>query len=132
MAKSVTRRAWSRRPDARIPRLRGQRKLETGADIGLPPCPDAPAVASDDPLCEGETHSGALEVSRTVQSLEDAEQLVDILHVETGTVILDTEDDFVALGPALDANMRFLAFGAVLERVANEVGNGFCLYASMP
>src|SRR5467141_2207467 len=53
--------------------------------------PDPAAVPVDDASDGGEADAGALEVGSGMQSLEHAEQLVRVLHVEAGAVIPDHE-----------------------------------------
>ena len=49
--------------------------------------PDAPTMPRDDALHKCQTNAGALKLRRRMQTLERAEQLLRIGHVETGTVV---------------------------------------------
>ena len=51
--------------------------------------PDFPAMAVNDALDDGKTHSRTLEFADVVQPLEHSEQLADILHVESRSVVTD-------------------------------------------
>src|SRR5258706_5395692 len=51
--------------------------------------PDAPPVPVHDPLDGGQADPDARELVLAVQTLEHAEQLVGVRHVEPGSVVLD-------------------------------------------
>src|SRR2546430_14832356 len=68
-----------------------QREVERRSPIDGSLGPDPAAVPGDDAPDRRETDAGALEFGRGVQSLEHAEQLVHVLHVEAGTVVPDQE-----------------------------------------
>src|SRR5204862_5699849 len=73
------------------PALRGrgpfQREIERSALVDSALGPDAAPVPRHDPPDGGQTDAGAFELLGPVQPLEDAEQLVGILHVEPGAVV---------------------------------------------
>ena len=62
-------------------------KVKRGTPLRCAFRPDAPAVTREDSMHERETHSGAGELFLRVQALEDIEQLVRELHVESGTIV---------------------------------------------
>src|SRR5690606_11631925 len=55
-------------------------KVEGGARVDRSLGPHAPTVAPDDALYRGQTDAGALEFAGAVEALEDAEQLVRVVH----------------------------------------------------
>src|SRR4030081_2489539 len=71
--------------------------------------PDAAVVPAHDPLDDGQAHPGALVVFAPVQSLEDAKQLVCVLHIEAGSIVPDVVHRLSRLAwttPNLDAGWR--------------------------
>ena len=54
----------------------------------------------------GQADAGALELLRAVQPLEDAEELLDVLHVEAHTVVADEEDELARLLPGSRSRCR--------------------------
>src|SRR5712691_7747967 len=70
-----------------------QREIKRGALVHCAFGPDAAPVPRHDPPDGGQTNAGAFELLGPVQPLEDAEQLVGILHVEPGAVVADEQDD---------------------------------------
>src|SRR5262245_31270241 len=54
--------------------------------------PDTSGMTLYDALCDGQAHAGAFEILGAVQPLEDAEQLVGVLHVEAGAIVADKAD----------------------------------------
>src|SRR5262245_26989642 len=68
--------------------------------------PDLTAVPMDDALHDGQAHTCALEVFRPVQTLEDAKELVRVLHVEPGSVVAHVEDVVTVLAPAAHVHAR--------------------------
>src|SRR5437588_12484167 len=84
--------------------------------------PDPASVPVHDPLNDGEPNPGSLVVLAPVQSLEDAEQLVRVIHVEARAVVLDEVHGLAVgagTGPDLDPGRR--AASAVLEAIADQV-----------
>ena len=79
-------------PRPRVRRLRaggrapeGKEKGRALLDRGLGP--DAPAVAVDDALHDGQPHTGALVLLGAVQPLEDAEELVRVRHIKAHAIV---------------------------------------------
>src|SRR5262245_59607246 len=70
--------------------------------------PDPAAMAMDDALHDGQADACALEVLRPMQTLEDSEELVRILHVEPGSVVAHVEDVVAVLAPTADVHARRL------------------------
>jgi hypothetical protein len=71
-----------------------QSEREGGPLIRLAVRPDPPAVPLDDPLNDRQAYAGAFEVARVMQPLENAEQLVDVPHVEAGAVVPHDDHGF--------------------------------------
>ncbi len=55
-------------------------------------CPHSASMLLNDALHRGQADARTFELLRAVQPLEDSEQFVDILHVETDAVVSDHED----------------------------------------
>src|SRR5439155_22745489 len=66
-----------------------QREGEGGPALDLGLGPRATAVAMDHALHDRQPHPGALVLLGAVQPLEDAEELVGVLHVESDPVVPD-------------------------------------------
>src|ERR1700693_5814144 len=64
-----------------------QSEIECGAFIQFRFGPDPAAVLVNDPLHCGQPDAGAFEVLPAVQTLEDPEQFVDVLHAEPDPVV---------------------------------------------
>src|ERR1039458_2087090 len=64
-----------------------QGEEEGGALVKLRLRPYLTAVLADDALHRGQAHAGAFKLNGSVQSLEDPEELVHILHVEADAVV---------------------------------------------
>src|SRR5919201_778183 len=67
--------------------LQSKEKGRTVARPGIGPHP--PAVAVDDALDDGQAHPRPLVLLGAVEALEDAEELVGVLHVEPDAVVPD-------------------------------------------
>ena len=59
--------------------------------------PDPPAVALDDALDDRKPHPRSVELLRTVQPLEYAEQFVGVPPVESGAVVLHEVHRLIAV-----------------------------------
>ena len=82
-------------------------------------------MAVDDALNGGQSYSGAFKLLGQMQTLKDAEQLVDILHVKAGAVVLHEQFDFIFI--AVDsANLDF-GRRALLTATAPRKGKGSCV-----
>src|SRR5213594_2606893 len=92
------------------------------ADLAL--CPDAAAVTMDDPLHGGETDTSSLEVRRVVQSLEGAEELVRVAHVEPDAVVFHEEHGLAFVLFAAKADVRGLAFAREFPAIPEKVREG--------
>src|SRR6185295_8443469 len=99
----------------------GQRKIECRSRVHLALGPDPAAMARDDALHDGKSHSGAGEFLLAVQALEHAEQLAVVLHVEPGAVVLDAVDALRAVFAAAHLDGRLLALAAELDRVRKKI-----------
>src|SRR5215468_9376022 len=92
------------------PRPIGHRDEESRACIHQPFGPHLPTVAMDDPLHGGEADSGAFESIGPVETLEDAEELVDVSHVEADAVVPDEQRHcLVLLVQTTDLDLRVRA-----------------------
>ena len=101
-----------------------QGEIEGGALIDLGFGPDAAAVAVQDALHQGQADAGALVIFHRMQALEDAKQLVGVLHVEADAVIADEIDGFAVLPLAADFDAGRIALAGVLQRIAEQVEPG--------
>src|SRR5207248_11524477 len=86
--------------------------------------PDAAAVPGDDASDGGETDAGALEVGSGMQSLEHAEQLIRVLHVEAGAVVPDHEGPAAVRFDRGELDPRLRLFRGVLPAVPQQVIEG--------
>src|ERR1700730_17420380 len=83
--------------------------------------PDTPAVALDNALDDRQAHASAFEILRAMQSLEYAEQLVGILHVEASAIVADKEDLFVGDFARTDLYDGVGAHACIFESIVDEV-----------
>ena len=90
--------------DALVRQSNPERRPLVGPALG----PHPPAMPGNDPLDDGEPDPGTWELG-AMETLEDAEELVDILHVEAGAVIADEIHRLAGAGGAadLDPRLRF-------------------------
>ena len=98
------------------------REVEARALIGCRGRPHAAPVAGYDAFDDRKSDPGALVVLCAVQPLEDAEQLVGILHVETNAVVphkICFRRPIDALAAHVDG--RMLAAAREFQRVAQEI-----------
>src|SRR5262245_53624518 len=98
-----------------------QRKVECGALVHLGFRPDATAMALNDALGNREADPGALKLVRTVKPLEDAEELLSELHVETDAVIPNEKAQFVLVLAATHFNERLVPLHRKFESVGQQV-----------
>ena len=80
---------------AKILGTTGEGEVEGGTFVFFAFGPDTAAVFYDDAVYDGEAYAGAFEIGCFVEALEYAEQLVCIVHAETGTVVAYVEYRFV-------------------------------------
>src|ERR1700722_13929673 len=73
-----------------------QRKKERCSSVHAALGPHAPSVTSDDAMHDRQAHTGAAELVGPMQTLKDAEELADILHIESDSIVPDQIDDFAA------------------------------------
>src|SRR6185312_15404903 len=117
----LSRPASSRRQVSRGSRVWAvcQGETEGRAAIGRGFCPDAAAVAADDPMYRRQSDARALEFAFGVQALEGAEELAGILHVEPRAVVPD-EIDGRRGGLSADLDPGRVATARELPRVLEE------------
>ena len=84
--------------------------------------PDLSSMPVDNALNGGQSDSGALEFLRSMQTLEHAEKLVYMLHIEARTVISDKHLDLIVLSIGT-ANLDLCpsSHPCELDRIGNEV-----------
>src|SRR5438552_786939 len=99
----------------------GQREIKCGPGVYGSLGPGAAAVTMNDAPDIGQTNAGAFKLVRTVEALEDAEQLVDVTHIKPDTVITDEESDFVSGGIGANFNSCHRAGPGIFEGVVDEV-----------
>src|SRR5688572_28270589 len=97
-----------------------QREVKAGALANPPFGPDPPAVAAHDALHDRQPNTGPGELVGAVQALEDAEQLLDVAHIEADAVVAHPVHAFRRVLASADLDARIGALAAVLERVADE------------
>src|ERR1700733_8990205 len=81
-------------------------------------------MAMNDALSGGQSYSGTFKLFRQMQTLKDAEQLVDILHVKARAVVLHAhlEFFFIAAAPA-DLDFGGASHAREFDRIGNKVDN---------
>lgn len=83
-----------------------QREVERGAGVDRALRPDLSAVALDDSLDDGQTHTGAFELVVVVQPLERIEEFGRVLRIESGAVVADVENPRSAVGRRANLDAR--------------------------
>src|SRR5260221_3708868 len=94
--------------------------MECTAGAGLRGDPDAPAVALDHFLADGEADTGARVLGLVVQTLEHHEDALEILRLDTDAIVADGELEVGFLFDAGDVDPGHRR-RAELERVADQV-----------
>ena len=92
-----------------------QCEIERCAFIDLALGPGPPPMAVNDPSYCRKTNSCAFEIFTAVEPLEDTEQLVHILHVETNTIVPDVKRRFAIARYRSDFDLGAIARGRVLH-----------------
>src|SRR5207245_7398253 len=110
-----------------------QGEIERGALARLSLRPGPAAVAVDDAPDVRQADPRALELLRAMETLEHAEELGGVLHVEADAVVADEDHDLVA-GAVLHADLdpRVIALARVLDRIGHEVGQGQPQHRGIP
>src|SRR5256714_6544645 len=83
--------------------------------------PDPSAVTVDDTLDGGEADARALELVPAVETLERAEQLSGVCHVEARAVVADEVDGLAPLALPTESDLRRVALRGELPSVAQKV-----------
>src|SRR3954453_13693070 len=78
-------------------------------------------MSTNDTPDVGKTYTGALELLRAVQPLKHAKEFIDVLHVESHTIVANEEYGFVLAGRAPDFDHGLLAGAGVLDGVGEQV-----------
>jgi len=99
---------------------------ESGSAVDLCFCPDAGAVTLKDAMHTGQADAGAFELLLVVETVEDAEKLVVVLHVKAGPVVPDKDNILSSLPDVTDLDLRGGSMGAVFDGVRYQV----CEYAA--
>src|SRR3954451_16663011 len=81
--------------------------------------PDASVVLLDDPLADRETDTRTRDIA-TVQSFEDAEDLLCVFHMEADAIVGDTNDPLMPLQRRVDLDSGRIAC-AVLYGVGDQI-----------
>ncbi len=106
---------------------RGRTKEKRGPGTRRAFSPDTPAVPLQDAFHDRQADAGAGELVMGMQALEDAEQLVDVFHVETGAVVPDAIHEFLGRGSvgemAADLDPGVAACRRELPRIRQQVGH---------
>jgi hypothetical protein len=90
--------------------------------IDLPFGPGPTPVSVDNPPDVRQADSGAFELIVAVKTLEDPEEFVHILHVESDSVVANEDRDFARELPRrTDFDMRRGPRGRELDRIRDEV-----------
>src|SRR6476620_6151498 len=71
--------------------FRSEREEKRGALFRKRLRPDGPSVLANDAADDCESHARTLEILGAMQSLENAEKLVDVLHVEAYAVVANVD-----------------------------------------
>lgn len=72
--------------------------------------PDFPAVPKNDPLDYREPDAGTGKLCLTVQTLEDTEQLIGVVHIEAGSIIVHRIHDPIVPEFRVYFDLRFRFF----------------------
>ena len=104
--------------------------MERGAFSSITDCPYPPAVTANDPLYQGQTHARALILRPGMQSVEDIEQPIGVLHVEAHSIIADIVGAALRLEAELDK--RILPVPGELDGVGKEVGHDASEHGLVP
>src|SRR5437899_1142691 len=77
----------------------------------------------DDALNDGEPNARTFEVLGAVEPLENAEELVGVLHLEACSIVADEEDGFVGrrVQSTADLDLRGVTPSGVLDGVPDQV-----------
>lgn len=94
-------------------------KACAGIDLAL--AVNATAVALDHASHRRQADAVAFEVALHMQTLERREQPVCVGHVEAGAVVGHVEMDRAVRLVCADPNLRMLALGGELQRVAEQI-----------
>src|ERR1700752_832260 len=78
-------------------------------------------MSLDDSLRRREPHARAFELLVAMQPVEDAEQLVLVLHVEARAVVGDAIDDVRPVYDRGYRDARIVAPARILDRIADQV-----------
>src|SRR5262245_41436652 len=68
----------------------------------------------------GQPDARAFEFARPMETLEDAEKFIGVLHGEADAVVADIADDFVGFAPAADLNPGPRAGAGVFDGIGDE------------
>ena len=98
-----------------------EREIKTGAVTHLALGPNAPAVAMNDPLDNGQADAGAFKLVFTVQALKDAKKFINVLRIEAGSVIAHGVDIFLTLPATANFDEGPFLIGRKFDGVGQEI-----------
>src|SRR5882672_4950516 len=101
--------------------IRFEREVERGALARLGIGPDPAAVPMDDPLHRRQPDARALILVARVQTLESAEQLVGVRHVEAGAVVAHIENRAPIVAETADLYAWLVRLCRELPRIPDQV-----------
>ena len=78
-------------------------------------------MALDDALDQRESHTGAFELFARMQPLEDAKQLLRMVHAETHSVVTDEVQSFGGVDATPNLDSRYVPRKGVFYRVPYQV-----------
>ena len=82
------------------------------------------AVPMYDPLNGGQADAGSLEFFEAVETLERAEELIGVSHVETGAVVADEIDALTLFVMSADRDLGVGLFGGEFPGIAEQICQG--------
>src|SRR5208337_1244921 len=95
--------------------------------------PDLPTVPVDDALDGSQSDSGAFKLFSQVQTLENAEEFIDILHIKAHAVIFDEHLSLVfPFIRAAKFDFGLCSYPGELDRIGNQVTEGHFHHGTVP
>src|SRR5512135_2588103 len=102
-----------------------QREIESRAGIDLAFRPGATTMPPDDAANIGKTDACAFKFAHCVKPLKNAEELVDVCHIETDAIIADEDHrSHSIIHRAADLDLRDRPRTGELQSIGNQVKQG--------